>query len=110
MPNASVTHAMVFAVNMPLQEPQPGQATFSSAADSFSVILPAKTLPTASKTLLTPTFCPSRMPEAIGPPVTEIAGTSILAAAMSMPGVTLSQLEIITCLLYTSDAADDLLC
>ena len=112
MPNASVMHAMVFAVNMPLQEPQPGQATFSSIADSSAVILPAKTLPTASKTLLTPTFCPSSTPHSMGPPVTATVGTLIRAAAISMPGVILSQFEMVTnpsrrwaCIIISTESA-----
>jgi hypothetical protein len=96
MPNASVKQAIVLAVNMPLQEPQPGHAAFSNRVNSSLLILSAKTLPKPSKTLATPTFSPSSLPEAIAPPVTATAGTSNRAAAMSIPGVTLSQFEIKT--------------
>src|SRR3989304_8569794 len=96
IPKASVTQAMLLAVHMPLQEPQPGHAEPSNRSNSFSLILPANTWPTASETFEKPIFFPSSQPEAIGPPVTEMAGTFNLAAAMSIPGVTLSQFEIIT--------------
>ena len=39
-PIASLTQAIVFAVNMPPQEPAPGQATCSSSCSSASVMLP----------------------------------------------------------------------
>jgi hypothetical protein len=112
MPSASVMHAIVLAVNMPLQEPQPGQAAFSSCVDSVWVILPAKTLPTASKTLLTPIFLPFKLPEAMAPPVTAMVGTFSRAVAMSMPGVILSQLLMSTmpsrrcaCIMISTESA-----
>ena len=49
-PIASETHAIVFAVNCPPQEPADGQATFSKSNNSFSLILFAANSPTASKT------------------------------------------------------------
>ena len=50
MPRASAIVAIVLAVNMPPQEPAPGQASFSSSCRSSSLIVPRATAPTASKT------------------------------------------------------------
>ena len=49
-PIISITVAMVLAVNWPPQAPAPGQAVFSIASNSSSVILPAAFAPTASNT------------------------------------------------------------
>ena len=94
MPNASVRQAMVLAVNIPLHEPHPGHAVSSSFCRSVGVSLLAITLPIASKTVFTPTFSPVKVPLCIAPPVRLMAGMSSRAAAMSMPGVILSQLEM----------------
>ena len=91
MPIASVTQAMVFAVNIPWHDPGPGQAHISSSARSASDISPFFTFPTASNALMRLTRWPRKVPECMGPAVTTIVGISSRAAAMSMPGVILSQ-------------------
>ena len=85
---------MEFAVNMPAQEPQVGQAEASRAASSAAPMAPACTLPTASNTVtrsLEPP--PGARPASIGPPVTKMVGTFTRRAPMTMPGVILSQLD-----------------
>ena len=57
-PIASDTYAMLLAVYCPPQEPAPGQATFSSAVSSSSVMVPAECLPTPSNTSSTVTSRP----------------------------------------------------
>src|ERR1700689_5502343 len=74
-PNASVRQFIELAVNMPEQEPQVGQAERSMTATSASE--------TASSAAAT-----------IGPPETNTAGMLRRNAAISMPGVILSQLEM----------------
>ncbi len=91
IPKASVMHAIVLAVNMPLQDPQPGHAASSSLFSSSSLISPATTFPTASEIEAKLTLFPFKIPVNMGPPVTTMEGTLSLAAAISMPGVTLSQ-------------------
>ena len=98
-PRASVTQFIELAVNIPAQEPQPGQASFSRAASSSPVIVPAAAAPTASNTVVrvifSPCFAPPlRLPASIGPPETKTQGRLSRAAAMSIPGTTLSQLGI----------------
>ena len=58
MPIASLRQDMEFAVNMPEQEPQPGQALFSQKSSSSCVAFPALNAPTASNTLLRSRFFP----------------------------------------------------
>ena len=96
MPMASVRQFIVFAVNKPAHEPQVGQARLSNSLSSSSVIVPAPTEPTASKTLIRSISLPLYFPASIGPPLTATVGMFIRAAAISMPGVTLSQLGIRT--------------
>ncbi len=96
IPRVSVTHAMVFAVNNPEQLPAPGQAQHSNSYSSSSVIFPEDNSPTASNTVIKSAFLSLYFPGSIGPPVTKMDGTSSLAAAISIPGTTLSQLGIIT--------------
>jgi len=59
MPSTSVMQFMVLAVNMPAQEPQPGQAQCSISLNCFLLILPASKRPAASNTVLTLTSLPS---------------------------------------------------
>ena len=88
---------MEFAVNMPEQLPQVGQAVFSSQCISSSVMVPAVTWPAASNRLLRSVSSPWRpRPASMGPPETSTVGMSRRHAAMSMPGTTLSQLGIRT--------------
>ncbi len=96
IPMASVIQAMVLAVNMPLQDPQPGHAASSSLFSSSSLILPATTFPTASEIEAKLTFFPFKRPASMGPPVTTMEGKLSLADAISMPGVILSQFVIKT--------------
>ena len=88
---------MEFAVNMPEQLPQVGQAVFSSQAHSSGVMVPAVTAPTASKSVLRSVWRPHlSRPASMGPPETSIVGMFRRAAAMSMPGTILSQLGMST--------------
>ena len=92
-PMVSVRHAMVLAVKSPEQLPLPGHAVHSTVWSSFSSIVPALYAPTASNTdwrSMLP-FLPT--PGSMAPPVTIRPGTFILPMAISIPGVTLSQLE-----------------
>ena len=50
MPSASATDDMVLAVNMPAQDPSPGQAARSMSSRSLRWMRPAAQAPTASKT------------------------------------------------------------
>jgi len=95
-PRASVRQFMELAVNMPEQEPAPGQAQPSSSTSSDAVMVPAFTLPTPSKTLIRSTGFPLSEPASMGPPDTTMHGTLSRSAAMSMPGTTLSQLGMKT--------------
>ena len=92
-PMASERQFMVFAVNMPEQEPQPGQALSSTLRSSCSLMRPARSFPTASNTLLRSVLL---SPASMGPPLTTMVGIFSLSAAMSMPGTHLSQLGIST--------------
>ena len=49
MPSASMAEAIVFAVYIPPHDPAPGMAQDSTSSNSFWVIVPAASLPTASK-------------------------------------------------------------
>ncbi len=95
-PMASVRQFMELAVNIPEQEPQVGQAASSMADNSSSVIFPARTAPTHSKTVIRSIFFDAPwvgwLPASMGPPLTTTVGMSRRAAAMSMPGTILSQL------------------
>jgi len=68
MPSASLAQAIVFAVYMPPHEPSPGQATPSNSFCSASVMRPASTAPTLSKTSCTVTSLPFHRPGMIVPP------------------------------------------
>ena len=84
------------AVNIPAQEPTPGQAHPSASRSSSIVISPTLALPTYSKTLIRSIFFPWNSPESIGPPLITIVGMSRRAAAISIPGTILSQLGMRT--------------
>ena len=68
MPIASNTDDMVLAVNIPPQEPLPGQAWRSTSSSSRSSIRPALNWPTASKALTTVRSRPCRCPGLMVPP------------------------------------------
>ena len=91
IPSASVRQFIVFAVYIPEHEPQVGHAISSTIFSSFLVISPASYCPTASNTLLSPTFFPLYTPASIAPPLINNEGILSLAAAISIPGTTLSQ-------------------
>ena len=91
IPSASVMQAIVFAVYSPWQEPHPGIAAHSSSPSSASLMVPAATCPTASKTEIRERSRPPRQPSSMGPPVSTIVGTLHRTAAISIPGTILSQ-------------------
>ena len=88
-PIASVRQFIEFAVNMPEQQPQPGQALASIRATSSSPRVASAdwTIASIRSSRRSPIT-----PASIGPPDTKTAGMFSRIAAMSMPGVTLSQL------------------
>ena len=90
-PRASIMQFMVFAVNIPEQDPHPGQALSSTSLSSSSEILPAAFIPTPSKTLLRSRTLPFIVPAIIGPPEMTTDGRFSFAAAIAMPGTILSQ-------------------
>ena len=79
-------------MNIPEQEPQPGQELPSISASSPSPMRPAFLAPTASNTEFK-SLCPM---ESMGPPDTKIQGRFRRKAAMSIPGTILSQLGMNT--------------
>ena len=98
---------MELAVNMPAHEPQVGQAHCSASASWASLMpsLAAMTIASIRSILRIATSCVATLgsmprPASIGPPDTKMAGMFSRMAAMSMPGVTLSQL-----LMHTSASA-----
>ena len=104
-PRTSVRQFMLFAVNIPEQDPHPGHAMCSISLSCASVIFPLATAPTPSNMSVSERFLseygfPSswlgRCPGIIAPPETKTVGRSRRAAAISMPGTILSQFGIIT--------------
>ena len=91
-PRASIMQFMVLAVNIPAQEPQPGQQASSISLSSSSEQRPAAWRPTASKAEERSMSRPSNRPAIMGPPLTTRDGMLSRAAAMAMPGMILSQL------------------
>ena len=94
-PKASVRQFIELAVNMPEQEPQVGQAERSYSATVASSIRSsaAATMASTRSSL----YAPNRvLPASIGPPETKMAGILRRIAAINMPGVILSQLEMHT--------------
>ena len=85
------------AVNMPEHEPQVGQAERSIVATSSSLTLSsaAATIASIRSTSASPVESLT-LPASIGPPETNTAGMLRRSAAISMPGVILSQLEMHT--------------
>ena len=88
---------MELAVNMPEQEPQVGQADRSMALTSSS-LTDSSAAATMASTRSRATSLPFRItfPASIGPPETNTVGMLMRSAAISMPGVILSQLEMQT--------------
>src|SRR5674476_1470731 len=88
-PNASVRQFIELAVNIPEHEPQVGQANFSISERSLSLIeLSGPATITSTRSI----YLFLKSPASIGPPETKTAGILILMAAISIPGVILSQL------------------
>ena len=92
-PMASVREFMELAVNMPEHAPHPGQAICSTWASSSSLTVGSPPLTIA---VMRSAFSPFSLCASIGPPLTKTAGMFRRMAAISMPGVTLSQLEMQT--------------
>ena len=88
---------MEFAVNMPEQEPHVGHA-FSSIRASWASVMDSSTARAMASTRSTrcSTTPSTPSPDSMGPPETNTAGMFSRIAAMSMPGVILSQLEMHT--------------
>ena len=96
-PSASVRQFIELAVNMPEHEPQVGQAERSSALTSSSLTLSsaAATIASIRSTRVVLPLSVT-LPASIGPPETNTAGMLRRSAAISMPGVILSQLVMHT--------------
>src|ERR1700753_3396847 len=98
-PIASVRQFIELAVNMPEQEPQVGQADSSMSSSSASdTDGSAEAIMGSMRSSLWPpalvTAAPSGLPASIAPPDTNTVGMFSRMAAMNMPGVILSQLEM----------------
>ena len=99
-PIASVRQFIEFAVNIPEQDPQVGQAFSSMSASSASDTDGSAdaTIESIRSSLRTPDGAApetvaTTFPASIGPPETNTVGMLSRIAAISMPGVILSQLE-----------------
>ena len=96
-PKASVRQFIELAVNMPLHEPQVGQALRSTCAtcSSDTWLSPASIMASIRSSLRSvwlPLAIVMTLPASMGPPETKITGMFRRIAAISMPGVILSQL------------------
>src|ERR1700744_5356207 len=88
---------MELAVNMPEQEPQVGQADRSMVLTSSSETVGSAAATMASiRSRATSLPFSTTLPASIGPPETKTVGMLRRSAAISMPGVILSQLEMQT--------------
>ena len=92
-PKASVRQFIEFAVNIPEQDPQVGQALRSYSLTSSSVAVSSTAIIMAStrSSLFTESLV---LPASIGPPDTNTTGILSRNEAINMPGVILSQLEM----------------
>ena len=98
-PRASVRQFIELAVNMPEQDPQVGQADRSMASrfsSSTAEFAEAEMAVMRSEPALTTPSTTTEKPDSIGPPETNTVGMFSRMAALSMPGVILSQLEMHT--------------
>ena len=97
-PSASVRQFIELAVNMPEQEPQVGQAERSIDCDVLVGDLVVGRGDHGVDRGRAPAACRRRiaLPASIGPPETKTVGMFSRSAAISMPGVILSQLEMQT--------------
>ena len=98
---ASVRQFIELAVNIPEQEPQVGQAASSSSASrssdtdgSAEAIIGSIRSSLVTSSVVSPSA--RATPASIGPPDTNTAGMFSRSAAISMPGVILSQFEMQT--------------
>jgi hypothetical protein len=84
-------------VNIPEQDPQVGHAERSIWAENSSVMRgsAAATMASTRSTERTRSPC-CTLPASMGPPETKMAGMLRRSAAISIPGVILSQLEMQT--------------
>src|SRR5450830_2014666 len=95
--SASVRQFIEFAVNIPEHEPQVGQAERSIASDFSSLtLLSAAATMASTRSNFKASPCQFTLPASIGPPDTNTTGIFKRNAAISMPGVILSQFEIHT--------------
>ncbi|MNY48514.1 hypothetical protein D3C86_1838550 [compost metagenome] len=94
-PKASIRQFIELAVNMPEQLPQVGQALRSYSATVSSEQL-SSAAATMASTRSRPWLASLVLPASIGPPETNTTGMFRRRAAISMPGVILSQLEMHT--------------
>jgi hypothetical protein len=96
-PSASTRQFIELAVNIPEHEPHVGHAERSTRSTSASGAS-ARPAIAMAETRSTRTSRPpsATLPASIGPPDTNTVGTSRRMAAMSMPGVILSQFEMQT--------------
>ena len=98
-PSASVRQFIELAVNMPEQEPQVGHADRSMAprlSSSTAELAEAEMAVMRSDPALTTPSTTTEKPDSIGPPDTNTVGMFRRIAALSIPGVILSQLEMQT--------------
>jgi len=88
---------MELAVNMPEHEPQVGHAERSMVSTSASLTV-GSAAATMASIRSTARSLPLRLtlPDSIGPPETNTVGMLSRSAAISMPGVILSQFEMHT--------------
>lgn len=95
-PRTSVRQFIELAVNMPEQLPQVGQAFSSIRRMSSSEMLSstASLIALTRSSLRTVPSTRVALPASIGPPETKTVGMLRRIAAISMPGVILSQLEM----------------
>jgi hypothetical protein len=88
---------MEFAVNMPAQEPQVGQALRSKASLSSAVAFGfSATVIVSTASILSVSPAHVTLPASMAPPETNTQGMLRRSAAISIPGVILSQLEMQT--------------
>ena len=92
-PSTSQRQFIELAVNIPEQEPHPGQEVASMASSCSAVSLPFLYSATASKTVLRSESFPVTgfLPGSIGPPEAKTVGMFTRRAARIIPGTILSQ-------------------
>ena len=91
IPNASIAEAIVFAVYIPPQAPDPGQDFFIISLYSLLSIVPVTFSPHASNAETISNFLFLWQPESIVPPYKRIDGRFNLIIPIKAPGIFLSQ-------------------